>query len=157
MDILVLKWLHICSAMLLFGTGLGTAFFKFSADLSRDPRVIAYTNRRVVLADWLFTTPTIMLQPWTGYWLVQAYGYPPTAPWLLASYALFVLAGLCWLPVVWLQIRMRDDSAAALAAGAPLGERYWRDARLWFWLGIPAFISMVAVLYLMTVKPAFTY
>lgn len=155
MDILVLKWLHICSAMLLFGTGLGTAFFKFTADLGHDVRVIADTNRRVVLADWLFTTPTVIIQPLTGYWLVQAYGYPLSAPWLVWSYALFALAGLCWLPVVWLQIRMRDDSVAALAAGEALGERYWRDARVWFWLGVPAFIGMVGVLYLMTVKPAF--
>lgn len=155
MDMLVLKWLHICSSMLLFGTGLGTAFFKFSADLTRNPHIIADTNRRVVLADWLFTTPTVILQPLTGYWLAQAYGYPLSAPWLLWSYALFALAGLCWLPVVWLQIRMRDDSAAAVAAGMELGGRYWRDARLWFWLGVPAFVGMVGVLYLMTVKPVF--
>jgi len=156
MEILILKWLHICSSMLLFGTGLGTAFFKFTADLGRDVRVIADTNRRVVLADWLFTTPTIIIQPLTGYWLAQAYGYPLSAPWLVWTYGLFALAGLCWLPVVWLQIRMRDDSLAALNAGVALGERYWRDARCWFWLGIPAFIGMVGVLYLMTVKPAFS-
>lgn len=153
MDLLILKWLHICSSTLLFGTGLGTAFFKFAADRSRDARLVAGVNRTVVLADWLFTAPTVIVQPLTGYWLIQAYGYPPDAPWLLVSYALFALAGLCWLPVVWLQIRMRDDSAAAAAAGLPLGERYWRDARLWFWLGVPAFVGMAGALFLMTVKP----
>lgn len=155
MDIVVLKWLHICSAMLLFGTGLGTAFFKFSADLGRDVRVIAATSRRVVLADWLFTTPTVLLQPFTGYLLLQRYGYPIGAPWLLASYALYALAGLCWLVVVWLQIRMKEDSAAALASGQPLPGRYWRDARLWFWLGVPAFVAMLAVIYLMVGRPGF--
>jgi uncharacterized membrane protein len=155
MDIYTLKWIHICSSMLLFGTGLGTAFFKFTADLGRDLRVMADTNRRVVLADWLFTSPTVIIQPLSGYALALAYGYPAASPWLLASLALYLLAGICWLPVVFLQIRMRDDCAAALAGGQNLNPRYWQDARLWFWLGIPAFIAMVGVIWLMVAKPGF--
>lgn len=155
MDIYTLKWIHICSSMLLFGTGLGTAFFKFTADLSQDLRVMAHTNRRVVLADWLFTTPTVIIQPLSGYALAIAYGYPAASPWLLASLGLYLLAGICWLPVVYLQIRMRNDCAAALAAGQTLNPRYWQDARTWFWLGIPAFIAMVGVIWLMVAKPAF--
>jgi uncharacterized membrane protein len=154
MDYFLVKWLHILSAMLLFGTGLGTAFFKFTADLGGNLATIADTNRRVVLADWLFTAPTVVLQPLTGYWLARLAGYPATAPWLAASLALYLLAGACWLPVAWLQIRMRNDSAAALASGLPLPERYRRDARAWFWLGWPAFVAMAGVLYLMTAKPA---
>lgn len=155
MDILILKWVHICSSMLLFGTGLGTAFFKFTADLGRDVRVMADTNRRVVLADWLFTTPTVIIQPLSGYALTQLYGYPLGSPWLLASLALYLVAGLCWLPVVYLQIRMRDDCAAALATGQALAPRYWADARAWFWLGIPAFFAMAGVIWLMVAKPSF--
>jgi uncharacterized membrane protein len=154
MEYFTIKWLHIVSSMLLFGTGLGTAFFKFTADLSGNLPAIAETNRRVVLADWLFTTPTVILQPLTGYWLAHLAGYPATAPWLAVSLALYLLAGACWLPVVWLQIRMRNDSAAAVAAGQALPERYRRDARAWFWLGWPAFIGMMGVLYLMTAKPS---
>lgn len=147
MDIFLLKWVHICSSMLLFGTGLGTAFFKFTADLGKDPGVMSDTNRRVVLADWLFTTPTIVLQPLSGYALAMQYGYPAGSPWLVA--------GLCWLPVVYLQIRMRNDCAAALASGQALNPRYWNDARAWFWLGIPAFVAMVGVIWLMVPKPTF--
>lgn len=154
MDIYTLKWIHICSSMLLFGTGLGTAFFKFTADLGKDLRVMADTNRRVVLADWLFTTPTVVLQPLSGYALAFAYGYPASSPWLLASLALYLLAGICWLPVVYLQIRMRNDCQVALAGGQPLNPRYWQDARVWFWLGVPAFIAMVGVIWLMVAKPA---
>lgn len=155
MDIFLLKWLHICSSMLLFGTGLGTAFFKFTADLEKDVRVMGDTNRRVVLADWLFTTPTVVIQPLSGYALAFQYGYPLDSPWLLASLVLYLIAGLCWLPVVCLQIRMRDDCAAALASGRELNPRYWRDARTWLWLGIPAFFSMVGVIWLMVAKPTF--
>lgn len=155
MDILILKWLHLLSAILLFGTGLGTAFFKLNADLGRDLGVMAATNRRVVLADWLFTTPTIIIQPLTGYALAMLRGYALDAPWLVASLGLYLLAGLCWLPVVLLQIRMRNDCLAALASGEPLQERYWRDARAWFWLGVPAFGAMLGILWLMVAKPSF--
>jgi uncharacterized membrane protein len=155
MDIILLKWLHIFSSMLLFGTGMGTAFFKFTTDLSGDLNAMAVVNRRVVLADWLFTTPTVILQPLSGYALAHLYGYPLTASWLTASFVLYAIAGLCWLPVVFLQIRMRNDCAAALASGEPLAERYRHDARTWFWLGVPAFLAMLAVQWLMVAKPSF--
>lgn len=152
MDYLIVKWLHIVSAMLLFGTGLGTAFFKFTADLSGNLSAIAETNRRVVLADWLFTTPTILIQPLTGYLLARMAGWSLAETWLAWSLALYVIAGLCWLPVVRLQIRMRNDSVAALAASRALPTRYREDCRRWLLLGLPAFFAMLGVLYLMTAK-----
>jgi uncharacterized membrane protein len=155
MDISILKWVHICSSMLLFGTGLGTAFFKFTADLGRDLRVMGDTNRRVVQADWLFTTPTIVIQPLSGYGLALMYGYPFGSPWLVFSLALYLLAGLCWLPVVYLQIRMRNDCAQALTTGQELNPRYWRDARAWLCLGVPAFLAMIGIIWLMVAKPSF--
>lgn len=154
MDLPTLKFLHVLSSMFLFGTGVGTAFFKYTADLSGDLRAMAVTNRRVVLADWLFTAPAGIVQPLTGFALARLEGYPWDTPWLAWSLALYLLAGACWLPVVWLQIRMREDSAAALASAQDLAARYWRDARAWFWLGVPAFAAMLGVLYLMTAKPA---
>lgn len=155
MDILVVKWLHILSAILLFGTGLGTAFHGLASNLSRDTRAIAVANRNVVLADWLFTTPAVILQPLTGLWLAWAQGWPLTSGWLLLTYALYALAGACWLPVVWLQLRMRRMAEIAVASGTPLPPLYRRYFRLWFALGWPAFAAVTAILWLMVAKPDF--
>ena len=136
----------------LFGTGLGSAFYKWMADRSGDVAHIAVTNRHVVLADWIFTTPTVIFQPISGLWMVYLLDLPLTTPWIAASLLLFVLAGICWLPVVWLQIRMRDLAADAAAQRESLPATYWRMARWWFWLGVPAFTSMVLVVALMVLK-----
>jgi uncharacterized membrane protein len=151
MDYDLIKTLHILSATVLFGTGLGTAYFMWSASRTRDTHVVAAVAKQVVRADWLFTTPTVLFQPLSGLWLVHRAGYPWDA-WVIVSLGLFALTGLCWLPVVWLQIRMRDAAGAAARTGQPLPARYWRDARLWFWLGVPAFIAMVGVFFLMVLK-----
>jgi len=153
MDYETLKWLHILSSTVFFGTGLGSAFYKWCADRSGNLEAIAHTNRIVVIADWLFTTPTVIFQPLSGFLLINTLGYPLTEPWLVASYVLFIIAGACWLPVVWLQIRMRDLSQHALQNELELGGSYHRYARLWFWLGVPAFISIVIIFYLMVFKP----
>ncbi len=154
MEFLWLKWLHILGATLLFGTGLGTAFFKWSIDGSGDVRAIAAVMRKVVLADWLFTTTTIVVQPVTGLWLAHLAGYPLTRGWVAWSLALYLLAGLCWLPVVWLQLRMRDMAMRAAAEDSALPELYHRYGRIWFRLGIPAFSALVVVFYLMVFRPA---
>ncbi|MBV1776163.1 DUF2269 domain-containing protein [Burkholderiaceae bacterium DAT-1] len=152
MDYLHIKALHILSMVLLFGTGLGSAFYKWMADRSGNVAHIAVTNRHVVLADWLFTTPTVILQPLTGLWMVHQAGWPLSTPWIAASLALYTVAGLCWLPVVWLQIRMRTLAEAAVSANMPLDAVYWRLARYWFWLGVPAFAAMVSVVLMMVLK-----
>jgi uncharacterized membrane protein len=149
----VVKTVHILSATILFGTGLGTAWFMWRADRSGDAAAIVATARNVVLADWLFTTPAIILQPLSGLWLIHLGGYSPEEIWLMWTYGLYLLAGACWLPVVWLQIRMRDIAAAAVADGAPLPARYRRYARIWFGLGWPAFIALILIVYLMVAKP----
>ncbi|MCL2830926.1 MAG: DUF2269 domain-containing protein [Betaproteobacteria bacterium] len=148
----LLKTLHILSMVLLFGTGLGSAFYKWMADRSGNVAHIAVTNRHVVLADWIFTTPTVIFQPVSGLWMVTLLGIPLLTPWIAVTLFLFVLAGICWLPVVWLQIRMQKISAEAARCGTPLPALYWRMARGWFWLGVPAFISMVIVVALMVFK-----
>ncbi|MEW8243984.1 MAG: DUF2269 domain-containing protein [Candidatus Thiodiazotropha sp.] len=150
----IIKWIHILSATLLFGTGLGSAFYKWSADRSGDISAIAHTNRVVVLADWIFTTPTVIIQPLTGIWLLQIFGIPYTQGWVVITFILYLLAGACWLPVVWLQIRMRDLSLAAVKQGQPLSPLYHKHAKQWFWLGVPAFTAMVVVYFLMVFKPA---
>ena len=153
MEFLLLKWLHILSATLLFGTGMGSAFYKFMTDRSGNLAAIAQTNRLVVLADWLFTTPTVILQPITGVALALLAGYPLSSSWLLLSMLLYVIAGLCWLPVVVIQIRMRDLSQQALAEHGELDQRYARLQRIWFWLGVPAFAALLLVYWLMVSKP----
>jgi uncharacterized membrane protein len=147
-----LKTLHILSMVLLFGTGLGSAFYKWMADRSGNVAHIAVTNRHVVLADWIFTTPTVILQPLSGLWMVYLADLPLATPWIAGSLGLFALAGACWLPVVWLQIRMQHLSAEAVVQQSALPDIYWRMARCWFWLGIPAFVSMVLVVALMVFK-----
>ena len=154
MEILIAKWLHIVSSTLLFGTGLGSAFYKWRTDKSKDISAIAITNRNVVLADWLFTTPTVVLQPVTGLWLMSLHGYALSTPWIALSIVLFVIAGACWLPVVYLQIRMRDIAQDCAINKIPLPQRYHQLNTLWFWLGVPAFTAIMVVFALMVGKPA---
>ncbi|MGE0117279.1 MAG: DUF2269 family protein [Dongiaceae bacterium] len=149
----IAKTIHILSATVLFGTGLGTAWFMWRANRSGEVAQIAATARNVVLADWLFTTPAVILQPLSGLWLIDIVGYAPTETWLLWTYGLYALAGVCWLPVVRLQIRMRDLAEAAHAEGASLPPAYRRLARAWFWLGWPAFLAVVVIVHLMVAKP----
>jgi uncharacterized membrane protein len=153
MSYLTLKSLHIFSLILLFGTGLGSAFYKYAADLSKDVQAIYITNKHVVLADWLFTTPTVLIQPITGYYLLQELPFPIATPWLLLSIILYLIAGACWLPVVWIQIRMRELSKQAVEQQTPLTQEYFDYAKQWFWLGVPAFIAMILIVILMVIKP----
>lgn len=148
----LVKTLHILSMVLLFGTGLGSAFYKWMADRSGNIAHIAVINRHVVLADWIFTTPTVIFQPLSGLWLAITIGLPLTTPWIAASLILYAIAGACWLPVVYLQIKMRDLATHAIEQNTPLPDRYWRMTRWWFWLGVPAFIAMVLVVALMVFK-----
>lgn len=154
MAYLWIKVLHVVSATVLFGTGLGIAFFKVTADGSGNIKAMRVVGERVVWADWLFTTPAIVMQAVTGVALANIAGFPLLSGWVLAAIVLYCLAGVCWLPVVWLQIRMRDLARAAEQAEASIGERYWRYARLWFWLGVPAFAAVLGVFVLMVLKPA---
>lgn len=151
---LALKWLHIMSATLMFGTGLGSAFYKWSTDRSGDVRAIAVVMERVVLADWLFTTPTVILQPLTGLWMAHLAGLPISSGWIAWATGLYALAGLCWLPVVWQQLEMRKLSRQASAQAIALPDRYHQLCRRWFWLGLIAFNALVVVYGLMVFKPA---
>ena len=154
MTYLLVKWLHILSSTVLFGTGLGSAFYMFFASRTRNAQAIAVVTRHVVIADWVFTTPAIILQPLTGFYLLHLAGMPLRTPWILWSFALYLLAGAAWLPVVWMQIRMRDLASAAARPGGPLAPRYWLFMRFWVALGVVAFAALVVVFYLMVAKPS---
>jgi uncharacterized membrane protein len=153
MSYVLVKWAHIVSSTLLFGTGLGSAFYLFFTSLTRDARVTAVVVRYVVIADWAFTTPTIILQPLTGFYLVRLAGFPLESKWIVWSIGLYVLAGACWLPVVWMQIEMRDMAMLAASSNSELPARYWQYLRRWVALGIVAFLALVLVFYLMVAKP----
>lgn len=153
MEYLVVKWLHILSSTVLFGTGLGSAFYMFVTSLTRDARVIATVVRYVVIADYVFTTPTIIIQPVTGLYLIHLAGFPLSSTWIAVSIALYLLAGAAWLPVVWMQIKMRDMAVTAAANGTELPPRYWTFLKWWVALGIVAFSALVVVFYLMVAKP----
>jgi uncharacterized membrane protein len=150
---LLIKWMHILSSTILFGTGIGIAFFKWITDRSGDVRAIRIINERTVLADLIFTTPAVILQPLTGFALVYLAGFYLFSAWLVAATILYLLAGACWIPVLYLQIRMRDLARIADLETKQLPTLYWCYARLWFCLGIPAFISLVVVYWLMVFKP----
>jgi uncharacterized membrane protein len=149
-----LKFVHIVSSTLLLGTGLGTAFFMWMSHRNGNVSVIASVARLTVLADWLFTTPAVIVQPLSGFALARLAEYPLTTSWLLSSIILYLLAGACWLPVVALQLRVRELSAQALRAGSSLPPAYHRCMRWWFVLGWPAFIAVFGAFWLMIAKPA---
>ncbi len=154
-DPVLLKTAHIVSSTVLFGTGLGTAFHGLASNLRGDVAAIVASNKNVVLADWIFTTPAVIAQPVTGVLLAIEQGWPLDSHWLLAAIALYLFVGACWLPVVWLQIRMARVAEECLATGAPLPPIYHAYFRWWFALGWPAFTAMIAIFWLMVAKPQF--
>lgn len=150
-----LRWTHVIGACVLLGTGVGIAFFMMMAHRTRDPALIAHVAATVVLADFLFTATAVVIQPITGFALAQAIGWNISTPWLVLSLALYVFTGLCWLPVVWIQIRLRDLARHAARASLPLPKEYDRLFARWVMLGIPAFLSVLAIVWLMLAKPSF--
>ena len=153
MDYVTLKWLHVLSSTILFGTGIGSAFYLFFASRTRDAHAVAFVSRFVVVADTVFTATTAIFQPLSGWYLAKIAGFALGTPWIAWSIALYVLAGACWLPVVWIQMRMRDLAVDAAARGAALPVAYYRYFRVWTILGMPAFAAFVAIFWLMIAKP----
>jgi uncharacterized membrane protein len=148
-----LKYLHVLGAVVILGTGTGIAFFMLVAHRSRDADFVARTAGVVVAADLCFTATAVAAQPVTGFLLLRAAGIPATQGWVVMSLALYAVAGLFWLPVIWIQVRMRDLARHAAAQGTPLPARYDRLFRLWFWFGFPGFGSVLAILWLMIARP----
>ena len=148
----LVKTLHILSAVILFGTGLGTAFVFWSARKAEDA-VRLYAARTTIRADFIFTLPAVIVQPLSGAWLVSRGGFDWTDFWLVGAYSLYAIAGLGRLPVVWLQMRMGDMMAAKVEGEPFHAARYELLRRIWFALGWPAFLGLVAAFYLMVAKP----
>lgn len=149
----LLRVAHVLGACVLIGTGAGIAFFMLMAHRTGDPAKVAHTASVVVVADMLFTATAAVAQPITGLLLAWALGWPLTEGWLALSLGLYVFIGAFWLPVVYIQAKMRDEALASVATGAALSAAYTRLYRIWFACGIPAFLAIVVLLYLMVARP----
>jgi uncharacterized membrane protein len=154
MTYLVIKWLHVLTSTILFGTGIGSAFYMLFTSMGRDARTVARVSKLVVLADWLFTTPTAILQPVTGLYLVHLANMQLGSRWLAWSIGLYVLAIACWLPVVFLQIRLAASARVSAGSGCPLSADYWRLLSIWAALGAVAFFAFLGIFWLMVTKAA---
>lgn len=153
MDYLLLKFMHVLGAVVMLGTGTGIAFFMLMAHRSGDAAFIARTAKVVVIADAIFTAFAVVLQPVTGYLLVRATGRALTDPWIMLSLAFYLGAGAFWLPVVRIQMKLRDLATAAADAGTALPSAYHRYFRIWLAFGFPGFGFTIAILWLMIAKP----
>jgi uncharacterized membrane protein len=149
-----LKYLHLIGAAVLLGTGAGIAFFMLRAHLTGEAAVIAAVARIVVLADFLFTATAVVVQPLTGIALAHEAGYSLTERWIVLSIILYLVTGAFWLPVVWIQIQMRDLAALAASQGKPLPARYYTLFRIWFAFGFPAFGAVLGIFWLMISRPS---
>ena len=150
---LVVKTLHILSSVLMVGTGFGSAFYLYFANRSKSVATISVITKLVVRADWWFTMPAVIFQPLSGLWLAYAAGWSWGTSWILLSLVLFAIAGMCWLPVVWLQLRLTDIAKHAAGCGDELPPLYWRYAKIWERLGYLAFTATLIVYFLMVLKP----
>ena len=155
---LIVKTLHIISATLMVGTGFGTAFYLFWANRSGSVAAQSVVSHWVIKADWWFTTPAVIFQPLSGLWMLYERGYTVSTMleqnWVWMTFALYIFSGICWLPVVWLQIRMAKIAEKAHKENADtIPEPYWRYARRWELLGYPAFCATIVIYFLMVMKP----
>ena len=158
MDIeLLLRFLHVVGAAILFGTGAGIAFFMLMAHRTHNAAIVAHTAGAVVAADFLFTATAIILQPVTGLLLAWETGWALSEGWIVLSIALYVLTGAFWLPVVWIQMRLRDLAKASAAANAALPPQYYRLFRIWFACGWPAFFAVLTIVWLMLARPEIAF
>ncbi len=142
-----IKLVHILSAAVLFGTGMGTAFFMLKAYISQNDQAMTITTSTVVIADWVFTTPAVVVQLVTGLWLTSKLNIAFDSSWFIAIISLYALVGLCWIPVVWIQIRIRN-----LIGDGSAREDYKSLMRAWVALGVPAFSAIIVIFYPMVSK-----
>lgn len=153
---ILLRFLHVIGATVLLGTGAGIAFFMVVAQRTREPAVVAHVAGTVVIADGVFTATAVVVQPITGYLLAKAIGWPLAEGWIVLALALYVVTGLFWLPVVWLQLKLRDIARAAALAGTALPPAFASLYRIWFACGFPAFFAVLAIIWLMLARPSIT-
>jgi uncharacterized membrane protein len=153
----VLRWAHVIGAAVLLGTGAGIAFFMLMAHRTGDPKIVAHTASTVVMGDWLFTASAVVLQPITGILLASAVGWDLSEGWIVVSLVLYVVTGVFWLPVVWIQQRLRDLAQEAEKRGNALPAEYYKLFRIWFLCGFPAFAAVLGIFWLMLTRPDISF
>ncbi len=153
----VLRWAHVIGAAVLLGTGAGIAFFMLMAHRTGDAKIVAHTASTVVMADWLFTASAVVLQPITGILLASAVGWDLSEGWIVVSLVLYVVTGAFWLPVVWIQLRLRDLAQEAQKRGNALPAEYYKLFRIWFLCGFPAFAAVLGIFWLMLTRPDLSF
>ncbi len=151
----LLRFAHVIGACVLLGTGAGIAFFMVMSNRSQAPALIAHVAGIVILADTVFTATAAVFQPVTGALLAHEIGWPIWEGWVFVSICLYVFVGVFWLPVVRIQIRLRRLALQAFEAGSALPEAYHRLYRIWFACGFPAFLAVLAIVWLMLTRPEF--
>jgi len=149
---LTLKLIHILAAAVVTGTGAGIAFFMFMANRSNNPQAIYVTVQHVILGDWLFTTPAVITQIITGVYLMNMQGYSFSAPWFYWVMGLFAFIGICWLPVLRIQYKLRELAKVSVDSNQVTPE-FKSLMKTWTLLGIPAFTAILAIFWLMVFKP----
>src|SRR4030095_14939995 len=154
MEYLAVKWLHVVSSTILFGTGVGSAYYMLMAGLRGRAPEVHFVARHVVIADWIFTATAVVVQPMTGLWLASAASIPLSTPWIAWSIGLYLVAGACWIPVLVLQYRMLDIARVTAAAGAELPKAFRLHFAAWITLRVPAFSTLLVVFWLMVAKSA---
>jgi uncharacterized membrane protein len=153
----LLRALHVLGACVLIGTGFGIAFFMSMAHRSGKPEVVAHTASVVVFADMAFTATAAIAQPITGWLLMQAIGWHYEETWLILSFGLYVFIGFFWLPVIFIQTQMRNEAQNSVRTKMPLSARYKRLYRLWLVCGVPAFLAILMLLWLMVNRPLISF
>jgi uncharacterized membrane protein len=150
---LIVKTIHIISSTILFGTGIGIAFFMLRSYYADNLQQKLFAAKETVIADFTFTLPAVIIQAFSGAWLVWKSGYQWSDTWLVTTYIIYITAGLCWLPVVWIQIRLRNILTESVANHSQLPPTYFKLFRVWFLLGWPAFTGLIIIFYMMIARP----
>jgi uncharacterized membrane protein len=149
---LLLKLIHILAAVVVTGTGAGIAFFMFMANRSNNPQTIYITAKHVILGDWIFTTPAVVTQIITGVLLMNTQGYSFSAPWFYWVIGMFSFIGVCWLPVLRIQYKLRELAKVSVDSNQITPE-FKLLMKTWTFLGIPAFTAILIIFWLMVFKP----
>ncbi len=149
---LVLKLIHILAAVVVTGTGAGIAFFMFMANHSNNAQAIYITAKHVILGDWFFTTPAVVIQIITGVILMNIQGYSFSSPWFYWVVGLFLFIGFCWLPVLKIQYQLRELAKNSVDSNEVTPE-FKSLMKTWTLLGIPAFTAIMGIFWLMVFKP----